>query len=189
MTVVDFFTILGSFASAGAIIVSLIVYNCQVRKEKTNKNAQDINERKALFTLIGNNVSETRSILEQVKRFSDYSQKHGKLPASLQQDSSGINCVSTSLGGFDFYTAKAVNVNFVEFILDICRIDNKLALELLDISKRKDEYNFEVLQRPLSFVDDKGTTKNLEDSIRMVTSSAEYFYEKLIEIEGILSLK
>ena len=160
-----------------------------MKKEKENKNEQDINEQKALYTLIGNNISEAKKILEQVKNFSDYSLKHRKLPASLQQDPNGINCTSTSLGSFDFYAAKVVNVNFIEFILDICKIDNKLALELLDVSKRKDEYNFEVLQRPLQLVDKNGCTENLEMSIHMITSSANYFYEKLIELEDILSIK
>lgn len=189
MTLVEVFSIFGSLASAGAIIVSLVVFNCQMRKEKINKKEQDINEQKALFTLVGNNVLEAKKTLEQVKNFSDYSLKHGKLPASLQQDFNGINCVSTSLGDFDFHVAKVVNVNFIEFILDVCRIDNKLALELLEVSKRKDEYNFEVIQRPLQFIDENGCTENLEHSIRMVTSSADYFYEKLIEIEDILSIK
>ncbi|WP_272670118.1 MULTISPECIES: hypothetical protein [unclassified Providencia] len=189
MTLVEGFSIFGSLASFGAIVAAILIYFFQRNSEEINKSAQVANERNALLTLISNNISEAKKILDQVKSFSDYSLKHGKLPASLQQDSSGINCISTSLGGFDFYTAKVVNVNFIEFILDICRIDNKLALELLDVSKRKDEYNFEVLQRPLLFVDEKGCTENLENSIRMVTSSANYFYEKLIEIEGILSIK
>lgn len=147
MTVVDWFTIGGSVASTGAIIVSLIVFWMQRKNEKKLIEENKRNELKALKSLVYEEVRMNSLYFKSILDFFDDVMNGNVFHLEKSNILKGILIDYTNKKGENKYFQAVPHLsNLIEkHLLDVSRIDAELGMDLIYLNVYIKHYNDTVL--------------------------------------------